>query len=153
METDGRLTRGMLFGHFANKGDGFPPHIPSDRLLIVYMWFSYLFLYFFCSRIDPACLFCFCCLLLQAFWSPFAVWILCLDFIFIIKVHLFFFYLPAWLLVSCVCVPFCLKVTGVSLIILSPLCFPDVSVLGTPSQVGKHFFYTEINCLFGTAQQ
>ena len=27
METDVRLTRGMLFGNFANKGDGIPPHI------------------------------------------------------------------------------------------------------------------------------
>ncbi len=24
---DGRLTRGMYFGHFANKGDGIPPQI------------------------------------------------------------------------------------------------------------------------------
>ena len=30
MEADGRLTRGMLFG---NKGDGVPPHPPSNRLL------------------------------------------------------------------------------------------------------------------------
>lgn len=35
MESDGRLTRGMLFGNFANKLDGNPPHPPSYRLLVI----------------------------------------------------------------------------------------------------------------------
>ena len=37
METDVRLTRGMLFGNFANKGDGIPPQIAYW----CYQWVGY----------------------------------------------------------------------------------------------------------------
>ena len=36
MESDGRLTKGMLFVNFANKGDGIPPPPPSNRWLGVH---------------------------------------------------------------------------------------------------------------------
>ncbi len=32
---DGTLTKGMHLGNVANKGDGIPPHSPSNRLLSV----------------------------------------------------------------------------------------------------------------------
>lgn len=40
-DVEGRLTRGMHFGHFSNKEDGTPPlpHLPSnDLLLVILLW-------------------------------------------------------------------------------------------------------------------
>lgn len=35
MEGDGRLTRGMLVGNFANRLDGIPPHPPSSPTVYI----------------------------------------------------------------------------------------------------------------------